>query len=55
MIIATIYKFWGVQLEATWLIGGINIPEINLQAFSTELVRYTHEVKGVKETVETSS
>ncbi len=54
MIFATIYKFWGVQLPASWLIGGINIPQINLQAFSTELVSYTHIVDGVSENITTS-
>ena len=41
MIFATIYKFWGVQLDASWLIAGINVPAINLQAFSSENLHYT--------------
>jgi len=41
MIFATIYKFWGVQLDASWLIAGINIPSINWEAFSGENLHYT--------------
>lgn len=41
MIFATIYKFWGVPLEASWLLGGINIPQLNLEAFSLEYLHYT--------------
>ena len=43
MIFATIYKFWGVPMskEASWLVGGINIPAINLEAFSTENLHFT--------------
>ncbi len=41
MIFATIYKFWGVPIKASWLIGGINLPAINLQAFSAEYIHFT--------------
>ena len=41
MIFATIWKFWGVPMKASWLIGGINIPSINLEAFSSENIHYT--------------
>lgn len=41
MIFATIWKFWGVPIEASWMIGGINIPQINLQAFTGEYLHFT--------------
>jgi nucleotide-binding universal stress UspA family protein len=41
MIFATIYKFWGTPIKASWLVGFINIPAINLEAFSTENLHYT--------------
>lgn len=41
MIFATIYKFWGTPIKASWLIGGINIPQINPAAFSAENIHYT--------------
>lgn len=41
MIFATIWKFWGTPIKASWLIGGINIPKINLEAFSSEYIHFT--------------
>lgn len=41
MIFATIYKFWGVPLKASWLLGVVNVPAIHLGAFSTENIHYT--------------
>ncbi len=41
MIFATIWKFWGVQLDASWLIAGVNIPQLNFQAFSSEYLTFT--------------
>ncbi len=54
MIFATIWKFWGVPINGSWLLGVINIPAINFQAFSNEIVTYTQEINGVTETVETT-
>ena len=41
MIFATVYRFWGIPIKASWLIGGINIPAINLSAFSSENIHFT--------------
>ncbi|MCB1023302.1 MAG: universal stress protein, partial [Acidobacteria bacterium] len=41
MIFATIIKFWGVPIEGSWLVGYINVPQINLQAFSGEYIHFT--------------
>jgi nucleotide-binding universal stress UspA family protein len=41
MILTTIWTFWGQRIEAAWLIGGINIPQINLEAFAGENLHFT--------------